>query len=132
MKILLLGGTGAMGAHLVDILSKDKDNFIFVTTRKTYFSNTDNVQFLHKNAMDEDDLCDILKLNDWDCIVDFMVYETEQFNKRIQELLKSCKQYVFYLLLVYMLIQIFRLQKIPNVCWMLLLIKIILKQMNMH
>lgn len=95
MKILLLGGTGAMGAHLVDILSKDKDNFIFVTTRKTYFSNTDNVQFLHKNAMDEDDLCDILKLNDWDCIVDFMVYETEQFNKRIQELLKSCKQYVF-------------------------------------
>lgn len=32
MKILLLGGTGAMGKHLTEILLEE-DNQVFVTTR---------------------------------------------------------------------------------------------------
>ena len=35
MKILLLGGTGAMGSHLSEIINNDKGNDIVITSRKT-------------------------------------------------------------------------------------------------
>ena len=34
MKILVLGGTGAMGTSLVDLLSKNNENDVIVTTRQ--------------------------------------------------------------------------------------------------
>lgn len=34
MKILLLGGTGAMGSHLSEIINNDKGNDIVITSRR--------------------------------------------------------------------------------------------------
>lgn len=93
MKILLLGGTGAMGSHLKEILSSDNDNIIYITSRKKNKSNG-NIVYVKGNAHDNIFLAKLLE-HKWDVIVDFMVYNTEEFSTRINHLLKSCNQYVY-------------------------------------
>ncbi|HOG19853.1 MAG TPA: NAD-dependent epimerase/dehydratase family protein [Salinivirgaceae bacterium] len=92
MKILLLGGTGAMGEYLSDILSQ-KGNQTFVTTRSLRTSK-ENLTFIQGNAKNLSFLKSILDKR-WDAIVDFMVYSTAQFQKRVDLLLNATHQYVF-------------------------------------
>lgn len=93
MKILLLGGTGAMGSHLKDVLSSDNDNQIYIKSRRKNKSKG-NIVYIEGNAHDNNFLTRLLD-SKWDVIVDFMVYNTEEFSSRINLLLKSCKQYVY-------------------------------------
>lgn len=93
MKVLVLGGTGAIGKHLVNYLSK-KDVQVYVTSRRNISSNINNIHYIKGNAHDNLFLEDLLK-EKWDCIVDFMVYTTEEFNVRIDSILQNTCQYVF-------------------------------------
>lgn len=93
MKILLLGGTGAMGLHLIKILSEDKANQIVVTSRAERCNNK-NIIYLKGDAQDLDFIEPVL-VQSWDVIVDFMVYNTTAFNQRLDLLLSATKQYVF-------------------------------------
>ncbi len=93
-KILLLGGTGAMGAYLVELLSQRDDVFCYVTSRSSR-SDLANIKYLQGNAQDSTFLHKILDMHPWDCVVDFMVYSTEQFRERANLLLQSTKQYIF-------------------------------------
>ena len=92
MKILILGGTGAMGNHLVDLL-RDTDNEIVITTRSNRKSSH-NLRYVIGNAKDDKFLNKILQ-EWWDVIIDFMVYTTIDFKSRVERLLKSTSQYVF-------------------------------------
>lgn len=94
-NILLLGGTGAMGSHLSEILAADKDNEVYVTTRKSRASNQANLRYLVGNAHDQEFLEDVLAMKQWDAIVDFMAYGTEEFRRKYQIFLQATKQYVF-------------------------------------
>lgn len=94
-NILILGGTGAMGEHLVKILSENTDNQIYVTSRSKHSSETSNIFYIEGNARENDFLLQILSKKEWDCIVDFMKYNTEMFNNRVNHLLNNTKQYVF-------------------------------------
>ena len=93
MRVLLLGGTGAMGFPLVDILSKDSEKEVFVTTRKNRVSNG-NVHYLIGNAKDEDFLKSIIE-DGYDVIIDFMVYTSEELKNRISLILDHTNQYIF-------------------------------------
>lgn len=92
MRILLLGGTGAMGVHLATLLSK-QENKVFVTTRKDRMNNT-GIVYLKGNAHDLSFIEEILQ-EGWDAVVDFMVYRTEEFAKRVDLLLRYTNQYVY-------------------------------------
>lgn len=92
-NILLLGGTGAMGLHLTSILQNSNYN-VYITSRSNR-KNKDNIKFIKGNAHDEIFLKSILKQKDWEIIIDFMIYNTTEFTKKIDLLLNSCKQYVF-------------------------------------
>lgn len=93
MKILLLGGTGAIGKDLADILSKDKQEVV-VTTRSNRKSQN-NLKYMTGNALDEAFLKDILK-DKFDIIVDFMMYyDIKQFKNRIDLLLEHTDNYIF-------------------------------------
>ncbi len=94
MKVLILGGTGVMGAALVQILIKG-NNDIYVTSRKEY-SDSDNVHYLLGNAQNIEFLEYVLNITYWDAIVDFMSYTTISFKNRVDKLLGATKQY-FYL-----------------------------------
>lgn len=93
MRILILGGTGAMGIHLVDLLSIRPDMQIIVTSRSKRESR-DNVSYVQGNGHDLNFLSLLLK-EKYDVIVDFMKYSTEEFQKRYQQLLAACEQYVY-------------------------------------
>ena len=93
MRILVLGGTGAMGGYLCKYLSV-ADNQVFVTTRSKKESERNNINYIIGNAHNDDFLSQLLK-DEWDCIVDFMVYNTKEFELRAEKLLSATKQYVF-------------------------------------
>lgn len=92
MRILILGGTGAMGNHLVDLF-RDTDNEIVITTRANRMSSR-NIKYITGNAKDDEFLYKILDER-WDAIIDFMVYTTIEFINRANQLLDATSQYIF-------------------------------------
>lgn len=92
MRVLVLGGTGAMGNHLVKLLS-DKGVETVVTTRSNRKAEG-KIKYVQGNALEIEYLKTIL-VDKWDAIIDFMVYSTTDFNERVNLLLASTSQYVF-------------------------------------
>lgn len=92
MKVLLLGGTGAMGSHLANILSK-RENNVVVTSRTTHESK-EFIEYRHGNAKNLYFLRSLLSEH-WDTVVDFMVYSEDEFHERADLLLNSTSHYIF-------------------------------------
>ena len=92
-RALVLGGTGAMGIALVNILA-DNGIRVFVTSRKEHIDQRENVTYIKGNAKDTIFLSELLKRR-WDCIVDFMVYSTNEFRNRADRFLSATNQYIF-------------------------------------
>ena len=93
MNILLLGGTGAMGTHLSQIL-KERGCNVWITSRKKRAS-IKNVHYLQGNAKDIEFIKKILPLANWNAIIDFMVYDTNTFKTHSKILLKNTSHYIF-------------------------------------
>ena len=93
MKILVLGGTGAMGVPLVKRLA-ESGNDVYVTTRKSRVSE-DNIKYIRGDAHDIVFISDLVK-DKFDVIIDFMIYSTDQFLNVINLLLKSTSHYLFF------------------------------------
>ena len=91
-NILVLGGTGAMGKPLVDLLSKD--NKVFVTTRIPRESQL-NIKYLVGNAQSNDFLLKVLSMCEWDAVVDFMVRSEVNLRGVLPLFLEKTKQYIF-------------------------------------
>lgn len=92
MRVLLLGGTGAMGHQLAGILA---GNGVDVTvTSRSRPRQDGNVTYVQGNAQDLEFTRGVLSRG-WDCIVDFMVYPTATFASRAELFLSSTSQYVF-------------------------------------
>lgn len=94
MKILVLGGTGAMGVDLVNILAGGGINRLTVTSRSKRSSELVNVRYVQGDAHDMAFLKTLLR-EDLDAIIDFMVYDTNAFRARRDLLLGAAKQYLF-------------------------------------
>lgn len=94
MKILILGGTGAMGTELVS-LAGTLENELYVTSRSQRESEKSNIHYVCGNALDNDFIQNLLTKEFYDAIVDFMSYSTDLFESRIDLLLNHTNQYVF-------------------------------------
>lgn len=92
MRVLVLGGTGAIGSNLVKILSDNKVET--VVTSRFFHNSNQTITYVCGNAKDNYFLSKLCS-NEWDAIVDFMSYKTEEFSNRLDLLLSSTKQYVF-------------------------------------
>ena len=92
MKVLVLGGTGAIGKYLVPLLASGGYT-VFVTSRSKH-DNQERVNYIRGDAHDFAFLSHVCS-DDWDAIVDFMSYKTEEFKERVDVLLNSTKQYVY-------------------------------------
>lgn len=93
MRILVLGGTGAMGKPVVEILAR-RGHDVFVTSRKQHAEENPHIKYILGNANDDDIIKQILN-KPYDAIIDFMVYTTQKFESRVNLLLDSTKQYLF-------------------------------------
>lgn len=95
MKVLLLGGTGAIGKPL-SFLMAEKGYEVFITTRVKRNSDRDNIHFLIGDAQDYSFIKQVLSDNSYDVIIDFMIYSMSSFEERITKLLESTDHYVYF------------------------------------
>lgn len=91
-KVLVLGGTGAIGAHLVSLL-KDSDYDVIVTSR-SYRQSQGNIRYLKGNAHEIKFLQTILNEH-YLAIVTFMTYKTEEFDALAPLMLGATDQFFF-------------------------------------
>lgn len=89
-KILILGGTGAMGSFLVEYLN-NKDNELYVTSRRAHQDNG-NIRYLKGDAHSISFIKSILD-EKYDAIIYFMYYELKEFKERCELFLSSTDQY---------------------------------------
>lgn len=92
-KVLMLGGTGAMGVYLAPELL-ELGYKVYITSRSERTSNERDMVFIQGNAKDLDFLDELLKER-YDVIIDFMIYNTESFKERYEKLLSGAKHYMF-------------------------------------
>ena len=93
MNVLIFGGTGAMGSHLVSYLGK-KGTKCAVTTRQ-HLENKENIIYVMGDAHNIDFIKSLFSTNKWDVIVDFMKYSTKDFESRVNLLLSNTKHYIY-------------------------------------
>lgn len=93
MKILLLGGTGAMGTPLIRYLA-DAGHEVYVTSRRERKESLANIHFVKGNAKEDQFLFQILS-DRYDVIVDFMHYHLSEFETRKEKLLNATGHYFF-------------------------------------
>lgn len=93
MRILILGGTGAMGIHVSHLLAQ-MGHQVVVTSRRRHTSGNSNLTYRIGNAKDRTFLNGLLTEH-WDAIVDFMIWSTPEFKERVRPFLEATSQYVF-------------------------------------
>lgn len=93
INVLILGGTGAIGSHLVRQLVLGGANCV-VTSRKKR-QGEPHLSYALGDAHDLIFMQQLLSDRNWDAIVDFMSYSTEEFKTRYQLYLSSTKQYIY-------------------------------------
>lgn len=91
MKILLLGGTGAMGVPLCNLL-KEKGHDVTVSSRSNH--KQEGITFIKGNALDINFVFQLMKTY-YDVVVDFMVRTEEGTKAAMNIILPSCGQYIF-------------------------------------
>ena len=93
MNLLVLGGTGAMGAPLVELLQLQ--GHALTVTSRSRGDVTPQVRYCQGDAHDPRFLNPLLASTAWDAIVDFLVYSTPVFRARMPALLAATRQYVY-------------------------------------
>ena len=92
-KVLVLGGTGAMGRYLVPILA-EMDYQVDVVSLDDTASSDPRVRCIKADAKDVSFRRELLK-NSYDGIVDFLIYQTAEFREKHMQLLESTGHYIY-------------------------------------
>lgn len=92
MRVLVTGGTGAMGCHVCQLLS-GRGHEVVATTRR-YRTGGNGIRYVRGDAKSTSFLRSILA-EGWDAVIDFMVWETAEFAETVRCLLRNTNQYVF-------------------------------------
>lgn len=92
-RVLLLGGTGAMGVYLQQILAAQGQT-VFVTSRSAR-EDGQGLRFFRGDAHNPGFLLKVAAEVKPDAIVDFMVYNTYDFLRRVKYVLDLSAQYLF-------------------------------------
>lgn len=92
-KILVLGGTGAMGVYLVPKLI-ERGYAVDVASLDEVESTTPNLRYFKGDCMDVDYVAELLK-NGYDGIVDFMIYNQDKFEERHKMFLDNTSHYIY-------------------------------------
>ena len=92
-KILVLGGTGAMGVYLVPKLI-ERGYAVDVASLDKVESDTPNLRYFTGDCMDVNYVGELLK-NRYDGIVDFMIYNEDKFEQRHKMFLDNTSHYIY-------------------------------------
>ncbi len=94
-KVLVLGGTGALGVYMVEELLKKGDE-VYVVALDEMKSDNPNLKYVVADGMDIDFIENLLKTEKFDAVVDYMLYiGVDAFEKRYRMFLENTKHYIF-------------------------------------
>ena len=91
-KVLLLGGTGAMGIYLAPKLI-ELGHEVHITSR-IFRKDSGGIKYHLGNARNLDFLIPLLE-EKYEAIIDFMIYSTIEFENAHSILLKNTNHYIF-------------------------------------
>ncbi len=92
-KVLVLGGTGAMGVYLVPELLK-RGYYVDVVSLDKIESDNERLRYFVGNGEDKEYIASVLK-NGYDGIVDFMIYKLPRFKEWYDMLLGATEHYIY-------------------------------------
>ena len=92
-KILVPGGTGAMGVYLVPELLR-MGYSVDVVSLDDRVSFSPSLRYIKANFKEMAVAQELLK-NEYDAIIDFMVYQTHEFKEKVFPLIKACDHYIY-------------------------------------
>ncbi|MBQ4043594.1 MAG: epimerase [Clostridia bacterium] len=92
-RVLVLGGTGAMGVYLVPLL-RQMGCAVDVVSLDERISDDPELRYIRADATDLTYLAELLK-NGYHGIVDFMIYRTERFAERYRMFLENTDHYIY-------------------------------------
>ncbi len=93
-KVLVLGSTGAMGKYLVPLLARQGHQIDSVAFDEMAAPLPSNVRHIKANIMENDALLNLLQ-NQYDGIVDFLIYQTAELAYRLPMLVKNTGHYIY-------------------------------------
>ncbi len=94
MKVLILGGTGAMGVPLSRML-RESGNDVYVTSRSAHSPSPYGIRHIQGNAGDIKFLDGLLSVETYDAVVDFIVRDKDNFESAADLILRKSGQFVF-------------------------------------
>ena len=93
-KVLVLGGTGAMGRYCVPELLR-LGHTVDVAALDEISSDNPNLRYIVGNVKEKGVTEKLLKDGGYDAVVDFMTYDTAEFEKIYPMLLDNTKHYIY-------------------------------------
>lgn len=93
-KILVLGGTGAMGRYCVPELLR-LGHTVVVAALNELESDNPNLQYIVGNVKEEGVLEKLLTEGNYDAVIDFMTYGAEEFESTYTMFLENTKHYIY-------------------------------------
>lgn len=93
-KVLVLGGTGAMGVYTVPELLVMGYQVDVVSMDDWKMANC-NVRYLKADGFDDEFLKSLLEENHYDAVIDYLIYRTDAFARRVEMLLTHTTHYIF-------------------------------------
>ena len=93
-NILVLGATGAMGVYLVPELARNGYHVDAVSLDDVK-ENPENITYIQMNAKDDAAVKALLDKTKYDAIIDFILYNVDEFLGRMKMLLDNTQHYIF-------------------------------------
>lgn len=94
IRVLMLGGTGAIGQSILSLIGNNHNYDITITSRSMRVSDWENVQYICGNANDLS-FINTFDDNSYDVLIDFMNYRDEILEENIGKLIRIARQYIF-------------------------------------
>lgn len=83
-----------MGIYLAPELIR-KGHEVHITTRAVHFSSSEHLRYITGDARDVGFVMRLMRNQHYDAVVDFMIYNTDEFKDRCAQLLESTEHYLF-------------------------------------
>ena len=93
-KILVIGGTGAMGVYLVPLLA-EMGCLVDVPSLELPENSDPSIRYFKADCKNAETL-DKLLANGYDAIYDFLIYPGNEFSGVYEKLLKSTEHYIYF------------------------------------
>lgn len=95
-KVLMIGGTGTISSSVTETLAKDNEVDLYILNRGNNNQNLpENISFIKGDISKLDDMKEIMKDQNFDCVINFIVWNEADAKKNIEIFKDKTKQFIY-------------------------------------